>query len=610
MILQMHESRADPANDTAASGDRTVFNIASYLPRMAAERPNQSAVVLARSRHALTFAELESLSNRYANGLTTTGITRGTRVLVMVKPGFEFLGLIFALFKIGAVPVMIDPGMGVGRMLECIRTVDLHGFVGVPLAHVVRVLRSSAFKSVRSVVTVGKRWFWGGRALEELQRGASGHFTIAETKPTDTAAILFTSGSTGPAKGVVYEHGMFDAQVRTIQSFYKIEPGEIDLPTFPLFGLFSVAMGMTAVIPDMDAARPARVDPAKIVEAIRDHGVTNTFGSPAIWTRVAPYCVEHGIVLPTLRRVLIAGAPVPWPVIEQLHHVLSAEADVHTPYGATESMPVSSISGRDVLGASRGLQPARTEAQAMSCVSLTRRGAGTCVGRPVPGADVRLIRITDDPIREWSDELGVPDGEFGEIAVAGPAVTKAYFGLPNADALSKIHQGDKVWHRIGDIGYRDSEGRLWFCGRKSQRVVTQQGTLFTDCCEGVFNEHPDVARSALVGVGPAGRQTPVIVIEPKPGCFPHGARVGVFARELLDLIGKAVPSEPETPATGQPNCPSSTAIRQSTFDTCPEPRRNRQSAQVLFHRSLPVDVRHNAKINREALARWAARRLA
>jgi len=577
MILQMHESRANPANDTAASGDRTVFNIASHLPRMAAERPTQSAVVLARSRDAITFSELESLSNRYANGLTTTEIARGRRVLVMVKPGFEFLGLIFALFKIGAVPVMIDPGMGVGRMLECIRTVDLHGFVGVPLAHVVRVLRPSAFKSVRSVVTVGKRWFWGGSALDEFLQGASDHFTIAETKPTDTAAILFTSGSTGPAKGVVYEHGMFDAQVRMIRSFYEIEPGEIDLPTFPLFGLFSVAMGMTAVIPDMDAARPARVDPARIVKAIRDHGVTNTFGSPAIWERVAPYCVEHGIVLPTLRRVLIAGAPVPWPIIEQLHQVLSAEADAHTPYGATESMPVSSISGRELLHLRSGAGGA---------------GAGTCVGRPVPGIEARLIQITDDPVREWSEGLGVPDGEVGEIAVAGPVVTRAYFGLPNADALSKIHQGDKVWHRIGDIGYRDSEGRLWFCGRKSQRVVTASGTLFTDCCEGVFNEHPDVARSALVGVGPAGRQTPAIVIEPKPGRFPCGPRGSSFAAELLDLFHASI------------------ANRQSKIENRQFPIGNWQSGQVLFHRSLPVDVRHNAKINREALARWAARRLA
>jgi len=583
MTLQTLETVVNPPEATAHFGPAATFNIASYLPQMATTRPNQRAVVLARSGDSLTFAELESLSNRYANGLSAIGVARANRVLVMVKPGYEFLGLIFALFKMGAVPVMIDPGMGVGRMLECIRTVDLHGFVGVPLAHMVRVLRPYAFRSVRCVVTVGKRWFWSGATLDELERGASDHFTIADTKSTDAAAILFTSGSTGPAKGVVYQHGMFDAQVRMIQAHYGIEPGEIDLPTFPLFGLFSVAMGMTAVIPDMDAARPARVNPAKIVEAIREHGVTNTFGSPAIWKRVAPYCVERGIRLPTLRRVLIAGAPVPWLVIEQLHRVLPVEADVHTPYGATESMPVASVSGRELLGL-------RSE--------IVHAGAGTCVGRPLSGIDVRLIRITDDPIPEWSDDLVVAEGQFGEIIVAGPVVTKAYFGLPHAIALSKIRDGDRLWHRIGDIGYRDADGSLWFCGRKSQRVVTETGTLFTDCIEGVINEHPDVARSALVGVGPPGRQIPVIVIEPEPSRFPCGERVGVFIRELLELI------QPHA------SCHSTIDNRHSTMLNWQLAIGNWQSAQVLFHRSLPVDVRHNAKINREALARWATRLLA
>ncbi len=556
------ESVTSPPTVTDQIVSAAAFNIASYLPQIAAARPSQRAVILARSGEALTFGELESLSNRIANGLTNLGMVRGNRVLVMVKPGFEFLGLVFALFKIGAIPVMIDPGMGVGRMLECIRTVDLHGFVGVPPAHVVRMLRPFAFRSVRSVVTIGKRWFWGGATLDQLQRRASDYFTFVDTKSTDAAAILFTSGSTGPAKGVVYEHGMFDAQVRMIRDQYCIEPGEIDLPTFPLFGLFSVAMGMTAVIPDMDASRPGRVDPASIVEAIRNHGVTNSFGSPALWQRVAPYCIKKGVRLSGLRRILIAGAPVAWQVIEQLHRVLPAGADVHTPYGATESMPVSTVSGHELLNL-------------RSMVGHV--GAGTCVGRPLAETDVRLICITDEPIPEWSNDLLVKDGQFGEIIVAGPVVTETYFGLPAANALSKIREGDRVWHRIGDIGYRDAEGRLWFCGRKSQRVVTESGTLFTDCVEGVFNEHPDVARSALVGVGPAGRQTPVLVIEPKPGRFPHGSRVGVLTRQLLDLAETA-------------------SIRPSL-------------QHVLFHCSLPVDIRHNAKINREALVRWAAKRI-
>lgn len=544
-----------------------LFNIASYLPRMANELPDQLAVVIPQSRKnvgqanytSMTFAEIEMYSNRCANGLTHAGFEPGMRVLVMVKPGFEFVGVIFALFKMGAVPVMIDPGMGVNRLLDCIRVVDPQAIVGIPLAHVVRVLKPSAFKSIRKIVTVGRRWFWGGPTLKQLTRSASDTFDIANTKRSDTAAILFTSGSTGPAKGVVYQHGMFDAQVRMIQSFYDIQPGEIDMPAFPIFVLFSIAMGMTAVIPEMDPSHPVKVDPKKIVTAIHDHQVTNTFGSPAIWKKVAAHCVENDIKLPSMRRILIAGAPVPFEVIHQLHQVLKPDADVHTPYGATESLPVSSISGRELIG---------------ELCERSRKGAGICVGKPVAGVDLQIIRITDDPISIWMDDLRVPDGEFGEIVVAGPMATIQYYGLPDANSLAKIADGDRIWHRIGDIGYRDREGRIWFCGRKAHRVITESGTMYSVCCEAIFNEHPDVQRSALVGIGPKNHQQPVIIIEPEPGRLQTGTRAASFIDEMLKL---AKTSE-----------------------------LTRSINKVFLREQLPVDIRHNAKINREELAIWAS----
>ena len=554
-----------------------LFNIASYLPLMASQAPDRPAVVVTKSRgwpgrrttsRQVTFSELEARSNRYANGLAAAGFTREMRVLLMVKPGIEFVALVFALFKVGAVPVMIDPGMGVGRMLECIRQIRLSGLIGIPIAQSVRVLRPKTFRTVEHVITVGRRWFWRGPTLGELERGAAGTFTPADTSRDSPAAILFTSGSTGPAKGVVYNHGTFDAQVRAIQSHYGIKPGEIDLPGFPLFALFSVAMGMTCVFPEMNPSRPALVDPARIVAAVGRHHVTNSFGSPAMWNRVATFCVDRGIKLPTLRRVLIAGAPVSWRLIDRLKQVLSAGADVHTPYGATEALPVTSISGTEVLNVDG---------------DGSRGGAGICVGLPLPGMDVRVIRITDEPIAAWSNDLVTPDGNVGEIVVRGPIVAGEYFGLPDATALAKIPDGDRtppsagVWHRMGDVGYRDPMGRLWFCGRKAHRVVTEHGTMFSVPCEMVFNEHPDVQRSALVGIGPRGRQTPVIVVEPHSGRFPRGRRAEAFRTELLAL-GRAGELTAEID-------------------------------RVLFHRSFPVDVRHNAKINREALAEWAARRL-
>ena len=632
-----------------------IVNIAQHIPALAACSPSQPAIIDSKrtgpklTYKFLTLAELESLSNRYANGLTATGITRGMRTLLMVRQGFDFVALVFALFKIGAVPVLIDPGMGIARLLDCIRTVNLDAFVGVPLAHAVRVLRSGAFRNVKYAVTVGRRWFWSAPTLADLARTASDKFPVALTAADETAAILFTSGSTGPAKGVVYEHGMFDAQVRMIQSTYRIQPGEIDLPTFPLFALFSVAMGMTIVLPDMDPSHPARVNPANIVDAIRDQSVTNTFGSPALWQRVAAYCVDRSITLPTLRRILIAGAPVPSAVIEQLHHVLSPDADVHTPYGATESLPVSTISGHEIVGRA---QPAETEPRpsgsgqqevedrkrdetqsrrrvnldatsqsafpidnrqstidnSLSTVAFSLCSAGTCVGRPVEGVEVRIINICDDPIPNWSDEFLASQGQVGEICVTGPAVTKEYFNLPRANAVSKIKDGARTWHRIGDVGYFDGIGRLWFCGRKAHRVQTAGGTLFTECIEPIFNQHPAVARCALVGVGPAGQQSPVLIVEPKPGHPRRGPRALALANELLAL---AVSQNRQSTIDNRQFALFQSQIsylKSQTHDVSAF-RRFGISAFFLFHPSLPVDIRHNAKINREILAVWASKRL-
>lgn len=556
--------------EIASPPSSDVCNIAAHLPRMAAQVPDQSAVILPSGRQAdgqtiymhLTFRALEELSNRYANGLIAAGIQRGMRTLLMVRPGKEFIGLVFAMFKVGVVPVMIDPGMGVKRLLECIRGVAPEACVAIPLAHLMRVIRRGAFGSVRHVVTVGRRWCWGGPTLTQLAQNASTTFAPAATRSTETAAILFTSGSTGPAKGVVYEHGMFEAQVRAIRDQYGIEPGEIDLPTFPLFALFNPALGMASVIPEMDASHPAQVDPKRIVDAIRQHSVTNTFGSPALWDRVSRYCEDHDIQLPSLRRILIAGAPVTGAVIERIRKMLNAGADVHTPYGATESLPVASISGKELVGA---------------CIAQSQRGAGICVGRPLAGIDVRIIHITNDPIETWSDDLVVPDEEHGEIVVRGDVVTKSYYGLPKADRLAKIRDGDTLWHRMGDVGYYDPTGRLWFCGRKAHRVIAADGTMFTIPCEAVFNQHPEVARSALVGVGSRGRQRPVIIIQPRTGRLPSGSVARRFTEQLLE-VGRANP-----------------------LTSC--------IADVLFHRSFPVDVRHNAKINRESLAIWAAEQL-
>jgi acyl-CoA synthetase (AMP-forming)/AMP-acid ligase II len=586
---------------TAASAIASGANIARHLPLMARERPEQTAVVVGDGQdragrpiyRRLSFAELDRVSDRYAWGLAAAGIGRGARVLSMVPAGIPLISLTFALLKLGAVPILIDPAMGRRNLAQCIEECAPVAMIGVPRAHLAAALFRRAFRTVRLRINAGSRLIPVGDAhLADLSVPLNAPFPLEPVAADDPAAIIFTTGSTGVPKGVLYEHGMFEAQVRLLRELFGVEPGEVEMPAFPLFALFNVALGCTSAIPPIDPTRPAACDPAAVVRFIQDQGVTSTFGSPAIWRNVTGYCLEQGVTLPTLRRVLMAGAPVPAELHGRFRQILAPGADTHTPYGATEALPVASISGREVLAANAERQREMGEAAPL---------AGTCVGRPVPEVTLRIIPISDDSIERWDESLPLPPGEVGEIVVRGPAVTKSYVDRPESTALAKIHDSHGIWHRMGDLGYLDGVGRLWFYGRKSQRVITASGTLFTEPVELLFNRHPAVARSALVGVpgrrpgngergtgnggeGPGGAEgagvarRPVVIVEPRDRALlrdPAGRE-----RLLGELRGLA----------------AATAMTAGITD-------------FLLHPAFPVDIRHNAKIFRERLAEWAARAL-
>jgi olefin beta-lactone synthetase len=311
----------------------------------------------------------------------------------------------------------------------------------------------------------------------------------------------------------------------------------------------------------MDPTRPARADPRKLLRAIERFRVDQLFGSPALIAVLA----QHGAPLPTLRRVTSAGAPVPADVVARMRALLPEDAQFWTPYGATECLPVAVIEGRE-------LQATRERSE---------HGGGTCVGRPVPPNLVRIIGIDDAAITHWDDARLLRPGQVGEITVAGPTATDRYFNRDAATRLAKIIErlpdgSDRTVHRMGDLGYFDIEGRLWFCGRKSQRVLPADGrVLCTEQVEPVFNVHPQVHRTALVGIGAHGAQTPVLCVELVAGVAKaQHARIADELRHLGDGF-----------------------VHTAGIDT------------FLFHPRFPVDIRHNAKIGREALATWAQRRL-
>ncbi len=541
------------------------FNIADRLSEWARKTPDKKAVVAVAGRQAgkavyehFSFAELDRRAGQYAAGLHRIGIRKGVRTVLMVTPGLDFFALVFALFRVGATLVLIDPGIDKKALAKCLKEVEPEAFVGMSLAHVARLVFRSSLKTVKINVTVGRRWFWGGHRLRDLLDDEPR--PCEPTSSDDLAAVLFTSGSTGVPKGAVYTHGIFNGQVGMLQAMYGFGSDEADLSTFPMFALFLAALGVTSVIPDMDSRKPAQADPAKLIEAITDHGCTNMFGSPALLDTLSRHGEANGTKLPTLRRVLSAGAPVRQDILLRTTAMLNDGVQVFTPYGATESLPVANVGSDEVLSDTH---------------ALTAEGHGVCVGRPVDGMTVRIIRIQDEPIELWSDDLLAPAGQVGEITVRGPVVTPAYYGRPKQTALAKIDDGGQVVHRMGDLGRFDEQGRLWMCGRKTHRLETPDGPLFTIPAEMVFNQDPEVWRTALVGLGVPGAQEPVLLVEAQPGATIDGPA----------LVSRMVALAAEHEAT------------------------KRIERVELYKGSFPVDIRHNAKINREKLTVWANERL-
>ena len=553
------------------------LNVADRLAAMASAMPDALAVVspwrhgrgrgpVTKTRAAsgksyttITFAEIDRDATRLAQGLIELGVQPGMRLVLMVPPGIDFVALVFALLRAGGVAVLIDPGLGRSHLLDCLTQVAPDGFIAVSRAQAVRTLMGSRFPQARLNVTVGRRWFWGGPDLRQLrQMGSSGGQALPETKADDPAAIIFTSGSTGPPKGVLYTHQMLYTQVSEIRAAYEIQPGNVDMACFPLFGLFNSAMGVTTVLPEMNFSRPMSADPQELLCVAEDWQITQSFASPAVWNKLSRYCERHGRRIDTLRQVFSCGAPVPANVLQRTLKYVHADAQMHTPYGATECLPVSTIEAKEILHETS---------------RATEEGSGICVGRPFETISWQVVRVSDEPLTSIEQATPVATGEIGELIVRGPQASPQYVTSKEANATSKIVDGDHFWHRMGDVGYLDEQGRFWYCGRKSHRVVTNQGTLYSIPVESILNRHSAVARSALVGVGPPGNKSPVGVLE-----------VNDEASDQVDMIAQ---------------------LKEATVA-------DGMAAQIedfLIHPSLPVDVRHNSKIDRQQLALWAEKQL-
>ncbi len=517
------------------------MNIADMLSTHAQQHPSRICLLRAHGQdwQQLDYAQMARRVAQTAHRLQVLGVRAGTKTLPALPPTLDFFVLVYALFKIGAVPVFIDPRLGSQNLRRCLRRLQPDVLIATPTVQL--LLRAIAALRVKHTL----------RPASCLRTDTHLHTSSWPAGKQDIAAITFTSGSTGTPKGVVYTHHIFAAQLAALRDMFAIKGDSYDLATFPLFALFGPLLGRTTVLPAMDMTRPARVNPTNLLAAFRRFNIASMFCSPAVLDKLAAYGRQHGITLPTLQQVICAGAPVNPRILRTLAPLLPADTQVFTPYGATEALPVSLIGSHEIL---RHTAPA------------TARGAGICIGKPLAAVDVKIIAIHDG-VLPANKNLHLTLGEVGEITVSAAWLSLSYYAEAETEARY-VFQG-RTYHRMGDLGYYDAAGRLWYCGRKSQRVQCAAGTLYTVCCEGIFNAHAEVRRTALIAVNTAGQRQAGLCIETLQR--QSAAQQKKLREELQQLAQK--------------------------FNI------TMAITRFYFLKKLPVDRRHNAKILREQLTR-------
>ncbi|MBX7158834.1 MAG: AMP-binding protein [Acidimicrobiia bacterium] len=550
------------------NGGQTL-QIADEVREIARTDPDRVALVHAhewpivgRRYRTYTYRELSDKAEALAVGLRRIGVAEGTLCSFMVPPCFDAVVLGVALWRVGAVMVGIEPhSHGLRQVARCLRRVGPEVFFGTPQAHAGRLAFGWGRGSIRTNVVVAPVAPPGMHTLDSLCDRSDADPVPADVSPADLAVIAFTTGSTGQPKPTVMRHRNLAAMVALVKEQWGFDDGRevVDMPTFPMFWVIGLSTGGTVVVPPMDFALkgPGDADPAKLLGTIEDRGVRSMFGSPALLANLSEYASSHGVTAPSLRRIVCGGAEVPGPLFAAVKSMLGPDGEMYSDYGATEALPVAEISGDTVLG---------------ETWKATEDGAGVCVGTPLPGVEVRIVEVADDAIASWDDTTELPAGEIGEVVARSPHISEDYYRAPESTAANKIPDADGVWHRLGDTGYLDDMGRLWVCGRVSHRVVTDAGVVYPLCCEPVFNTVAGVARSALVGVDHGDAAVATLVVE-------RDRDSSVADDELRsDLLAVAADHE-------------ATALVRS----------------VVFVDRIPVDRRHNAKIDRPALARSVAR---
>jgi len=541
------------------------MNVISLIEKEAEKTPHKKAVIFPKGDQFTSYSYQELIENcdKLSFFFSKLGIQKEARVLFFVKPSLNFSVITFSLFKLGAIPVFIDPGMGLSNLLSCVRKTKPEFLVTERKGIVLRTVFRKTFSSIKKTISTKNFPFFF--SVEKILRTTSYPREIVFPKLSceDPASIIFTSGGTGSPKGVLYTHGMFLEQVELLRREFSYTENDLDLPGFPLFSMMTIAMGVTSVIPELDPTKPALCCPEKIVKNIEDHKVTTMAGSPAIWERVGLYCKENMITLPTVRALVMFGAPISKRLHDLFRPILT-NGTSYTPYGATECLPIASISAREL---EETKLPANFSYKAI------------CVGKVISPTELKIVEESEGKNESVENLKILSPFEIGEILVKGKQVSPFYLGEKEATAKSKVKDGDHFWHKMGDLGFLDLEGRLWFFGRKAHkvRISNPPKNYYSIPTELVFNDHKAIKKTALIYLKQESSVTPALVIERFDRKTKlSGQELDEFKKELLDR-----------------------ALSHG----------NTKEIKCFFlHKKLPVDRRHNIKIDRQFLSSYFNKR--
>ncbi len=573
---QQADQPVDPETGHTETADNGAFTpMWQLLDELAAGDTAQDAATAdmgenGQIKRALSWQELAASVDTLADSLHALGVRRGNRISLMVPPGVDLTVVLYACLKLGAVIVVADAGLGVRGMSRAVKSTSPDFLIGINRALVAAKGLGWPGRriSVEPLPTAQRRLLSIETSIAELltatpSRGIAADATSAMDPDAD-AAILFTSGSTGPAKGVVYTHRQLTGMRDTVASTFGLKPGHGLVAGFAPFALLGPALGTTSITPDMDVTAPRTLSAQALADAARAINATVVFASPAALQNVLAteqaLTPEGREALSSVTLLLSAGAPVPERLLTALQNILP-KASLHTPYGMTEALPVSDIDLEQIRAASADVLAG----------TVAGAGNGVCVGQPVQGAKIVLSPLNDAGAA--TGDLTTDPQVTGEILVRAPHVKDRYHRLWLTQQDSARDTG---WHRTGDVGHFDAKGRLWVEGRLGHVLATADGVITPVGVEQALEGLEDVTMAAVVGVGPVGTQAVVAVLVTDPPSRQAGlastARAAA-ARSAAESAGTSL-------------------------------------AAVLTVPALPTDIRHNAKIDRTRVALWAERVLA